>query len=39
MTHDNGFWKVCEALDCPTRVELLRHLMEIEKTAFPCVDA
>ena len=35
---DNGFWKVCEALDSPSRLELLRHLMAIEKTEFPCVS-
>lgn len=35
---DNGFWKVCEALDSPSRLELLRYLMAIEKTEFPCVS-
>jgi len=33
----NEFWKVCEALDNPVRIELLRYLIEIEKDAFPCV--
>lgn len=34
---ENGFWKVCEALDNPRRIALLRYLLAIEKTAFPCV--
>jgi len=34
---ENTFWKVCEALDCPQRVELLRYLLSVEKTEFPCV--
>lgn len=38
MSHDNGFWKVCEALDCPLRIELLRCLLTIEMTEFPCVS-
>ena len=35
---ENGFWKVCEALDCERRVELLRLLLIGEKTDFPCVN-
>lgn len=34
----NGFWKVCEALDCKLRIELLRYLSAVEKTEFPCVN-
>ena len=36
--NENGFWKVCEALDCEMRIELLRYLMSVEKTEFPCVN-
>jgi len=35
--YDNGFWKVCEALDCEQRIKLLRYLISVEKTVFPCV--
>ena len=35
---ENGFWKVCEALDCERRIELLRLLLIGEKTDFPCVN-
>ncbi len=35
---ENGFWKVCEALDCKQRIELLRLLLVGEKTDFPCVN-
>jgi len=35
---ENGFWKVCEALDCELRIELLRYLLEVETTEFPCVN-
>ena len=35
---ENGFWKVCEALDCEQRIELLRLLLVGEKTDFPCVN-
>ena len=38
MTDGNGFWKVCEALDCKLRIELLRYLLAVEKTEFPCVN-
>lgn len=38
MTRDNGFWKVCEALDCELRIELLRYLISVEKTEFCCVN-
>ena len=38
MTRDNGFWKVCEALDCELRIELLRYLISVEKTEFYCVN-
>lgn len=38
MTDGNGFWKVCEALDCELRIELLRYLLAVEKTEFPCVN-
>ena len=34
---ENEFWKVCEALDCEQRIELLRLLLVGEKTDFPCV--
>lgn len=36
--NENGFWKVCEALDCEQRIELLRILLVGEKTDFPCVN-
>ena len=36
--NDNGFWKVCEALDCELRIEVLRYLLEKEKSEFPCVN-
>jgi len=36
--YDNGFWKVCEALDCVQRIKLLRYLLSVEKTEFPCVS-
>ena len=35
---ENGFWKVCEVLDCEQRIELLRLLLIGEKTDFPCVN-
>lgn len=35
--NENGFWKVCEALDCAQRLELLRILLLHETTEFPCV--
>jgi len=35
---ENGFWKVCEALDCEQRIELLRYLLSVEETEFPCVN-
>ena len=35
---ENGFWKVCEVLDCEQRIELLRLLLVGEKTDFPCVN-
>lgn len=35
---ENGFWNVCEALDCEQRIELLRLLLVGEKTDFPCVN-
>jgi len=35
---ENEFWKVCEALDCEQRIELLRLLLSGEKTEFPCVN-
>ena len=38
MTDGNGFWKVCEALDCELRIELLRYLIAVEKSEFPCVN-
>ena len=38
MTDGNGFWKVCEALDCELRIKLLRYLLAVEKTEFPCVN-
>ena len=38
MTDGNGFWKVCEALDCELRVKLLRYLIAVEKSEFPCVN-
>ena len=38
MTNGNGFWKVCEALDCELRIELLQYLIASEKTEFPCVN-
>ena len=38
MTDENGFWKVCEALDCELRIELLRYLMAVEKSEFLCVN-
>ena len=38
MTNGNGFWKVCEALDCEQRIELLRYLIAVEKSEFPCVN-
>lgn len=34
----NDFWQVCEALDCERRIELLRLLLSMEKTEFPCVN-
>jgi len=36
--HGNEFWKVCEALDCEQRIELLGHLLRIEESEFPCVN-
>jgi len=36
--HENGFWKVCEALDCERRIALLRFLMKVETTEFPSVS-
>lgn len=36
--NENGFWKVCEALDCEQRVALLRYLLSFEKSEFPCVN-
>lgn len=38
MDFNNGFWKVCEALDSCLRIELIKHLIEIETTEFPCVN-
>ena len=38
MTDGNGFWKVCEALDCEQRIKLLRYLLAVETTEFPCVN-
>ena len=38
MTDGNGFWKVCEALDCELRIELLRYLIAVEKSEFLCVN-
>ena len=38
MTGGNGFWRVCEALDCERRIELLRYLIMHEKSEFPCVN-
>lgn len=38
MKTNNGFWKVCEALDSILRLELLKFLIEAEKTEFPCVN-
>ena len=35
---ENGFWRVCESLDCEQRIELLRILLVGEKTDFPCVN-
>lgn len=34
---ENNFWKVCEALDCELRIKLLRYLISVETTEFPCV--
>ncbi len=36
--NENGFWKVCEALDCAPRVELLRYLLSADGKEFPCVN-
>ena len=36
--NENGFWKVCEALDCRVRIELFRYLHSIERDAYPCVN-
>ena len=38
MREENEFWKVCEALDCEKRIELLRYLIEAEQTEFLCVN-
>ena len=38
MTRENSFWRVCEALDCALRIDLLRYLMSVERTEFPCVN-
>ena len=38
MTDGNGFWKVCEALDCELRIGLLRYLIAVEKSEFLCVN-
>ena len=35
---DSEFWKVCEALDCELRIEILRYLLEKEESEFPCVN-
>jgi len=35
--YDNGFWKVCEALEGVQRIKLLRYLFSVEKTVFPCI--
>lgn len=35
---ENGFWKVCEALDCELRIELLLYLLAVETSEFPCVN-
>ncbi len=35
---ENDFWKVCEALDCELRIKLLRYLISVETTEFPCVS-
>lgn len=34
---ENDFWKICEALDCELRIKLLRYLISVETTEFPCV--
>jgi len=36
--NENGFWKVCEALDCERRLALLRHLLAVETTEFQSVS-
>ena len=38
MLKENGFWKVCEALDCELRINLLQYLMAVERSEFPCVN-
>jgi len=35
---ENGFWKVCEALDCERRISLIRFLIEVETTEFLSVS-
>lgn len=35
---ENEFWKMCEALDCKQRIELLRFFLVGEKTDIPCVN-
>jgi len=35
---ENGFWKVCEALDCERRISLIRFLVEVETTEFLSVS-
>lgn len=35
---ENEFWKMCEALDCKQRIELLRFLLVGEKTDILCVN-
>jgi len=35
---ENGFWRVCEALDCERRISLIRFLMEVETTEFLSVS-
>ncbi len=35
---ENGFWKVCEALDCERRILLIRFLIDVEATEFLSVS-
>jgi len=35
---ENDFWRVCEALDCSQRVELLRYLLAEENNDYEDLD-